>query len=411
MESQLYIRIRGRVLGPYDQQTLKLLAQRGQFSRIHEVSRDGVNWFPAYESWKSFIGQRDGEPETAVSTPRSPDAATVPPQPQGIRSRRWALSVIAVGIVGIAVASLAVTSFLMMRGDTDEGHGALAERDATTKMPEQQPTPAKKASTATLTSIKDHKGIADAIGMVAVGGIITNYEGRRLEVPVCRGSAFAITADGAMLTNKHVIEPYINLQRAQQLKEDLKAEEKLTIEGWIWVFVNGDKYNATLTHVSAKNDYAILRVDHHFTRPFRLKEAASEELQDVEVRAIGFPGAATKAFSDREWMLKQSNKTSWHEDIAECFANRELRYVLTSGRISKVDEDAALKVTWLQHNAGTAHGSSGGPLVLTDATVLGVNTQGHRDETGTGIEFSCAFFLGQCRKDIDEHVHGVVWVP
>jgi hypothetical protein len=41
---QLFIRVRGRVLGPFDEQKLRSLASRGQFGKMHEVSEDGVAW-------------------------------------------------------------------------------------------------------------------------------------------------------------------------------------------------------------------------------------------------------------------------------------------------------------------------------------------------------------------------------
>jgi len=39
-----YIRVRGRVQGPFDLEQLKRLRQRGQFSRAHEVSADQTSW-------------------------------------------------------------------------------------------------------------------------------------------------------------------------------------------------------------------------------------------------------------------------------------------------------------------------------------------------------------------------------
>jgi uncharacterized protein DUF4339 len=39
-----YIRVRGRVQGPFDLEQLKKLRQRGQFSRAHEVSPDQATW-------------------------------------------------------------------------------------------------------------------------------------------------------------------------------------------------------------------------------------------------------------------------------------------------------------------------------------------------------------------------------
>lgn len=47
MENQLYIRIRGKILGPYNQEKLQSLSRRGQLSRLHEVSQDAANWVRA----------------------------------------------------------------------------------------------------------------------------------------------------------------------------------------------------------------------------------------------------------------------------------------------------------------------------------------------------------------------------
>lgn len=44
MDTQFYIRIRGNTLGPYDEEKLQSLVRRGQLSRMHEISPDGVKW-------------------------------------------------------------------------------------------------------------------------------------------------------------------------------------------------------------------------------------------------------------------------------------------------------------------------------------------------------------------------------
>ncbi|MSR60321.1 MAG: DUF4339 domain-containing protein [Planctomycetaceae bacterium] len=43
-EQQFYIRVRGQVQGPFDAARLRSLATRGRFSRVYEVSSDGVAW-------------------------------------------------------------------------------------------------------------------------------------------------------------------------------------------------------------------------------------------------------------------------------------------------------------------------------------------------------------------------------
>jgi hypothetical protein len=56
MDNFLYIRVRGRVLGPYDQEKLQSLARRGQLSRMHELSTDGASWVRASNYPELFTG-------------------------------------------------------------------------------------------------------------------------------------------------------------------------------------------------------------------------------------------------------------------------------------------------------------------------------------------------------------------
>lgn len=55
-ERQLYIRVRGRVLGPFEDEKLQTMARRGQFSRMHEVSADGLTWVRASVYPELFAG-------------------------------------------------------------------------------------------------------------------------------------------------------------------------------------------------------------------------------------------------------------------------------------------------------------------------------------------------------------------
>jgi|GEM_PF-3224894 len=57
-ENETYhIRIRGNVLGPFRRDKLLALIQRGQLTRVHEVSRDGGEWRPAGEFPELFPPQ------------------------------------------------------------------------------------------------------------------------------------------------------------------------------------------------------------------------------------------------------------------------------------------------------------------------------------------------------------------
>ena len=79
MDTQLYLRVRGRVLGPYDQEKLQSLVRRGQLSRMHEVSTDGTHWVRASTYAELFVGApvKLVAPEMAVGSPPPPQQAGV----------------------------------------------------------------------------------------------------------------------------------------------------------------------------------------------------------------------------------------------------------------------------------------------------------------------------------------------
>jgi len=71
LDTQLYLRVRGRVLGPYDQDKLQSLVRRGQLSRMHEVSTDGTHWVRASTYAELFVGApvKLVAPEMLVASP------------------------------------------------------------------------------------------------------------------------------------------------------------------------------------------------------------------------------------------------------------------------------------------------------------------------------------------------------
>lgn len=88
VSDQYFIRIRGKVQGPFDVDKLRGLARRGQFSRMHEVSPDGLQWLAAKEYPELFGGGTSAEPRVSSESPgtvkaRSPAPAnaTTGPKP------------------------------------------------------------------------------------------------------------------------------------------------------------------------------------------------------------------------------------------------------------------------------------------------------------------------------------------
>jgi hypothetical protein len=68
---QLYVRLRGTVIGPLDPERLRNMARRGQLSRLHEVSTDGVTWVRAGNYPEIFTSE-------LVVTEQLPPAALAP---------------------------------------------------------------------------------------------------------------------------------------------------------------------------------------------------------------------------------------------------------------------------------------------------------------------------------------------
>jgi hypothetical protein len=68
-EQPLYIRIRGRVSGPFSLHQLKALRDRGQFRRFHEISPDRQRWSSAASLTDLFAPETAGATGTPLTFP------------------------------------------------------------------------------------------------------------------------------------------------------------------------------------------------------------------------------------------------------------------------------------------------------------------------------------------------------
>jgi serine protease Do len=191
-------------------------------------------------------------------------------------------------------------------------------------------------NTAAVTSFDDVQGSViqiEALGTIRDPEIgLTDGSGR--------GSGFIITPDGLAVTNNHVVTGAATLE----------------------VFIGGDTdkgYNATVVGVSECNDLALIDID--ADEPLTpLRWFDGEITTGIEVYAAGFP------LGDPE-------------------------YTLTRGIVSKLSADG--ETSWasldsvLEHDANIQPGNSGGPLVATDGSVVGINYAG-QNVTGTGQFFA-----------------------
>jgi hypothetical protein len=87
------------VLGPYEQEKLQALARRGQLSRMHEISTDGVSWVRASNFPELFTGGQnelsvmESEPKAGfgndAGAPYRSSSPTAPPTMPGGAQAKW----------------------------------------------------------------------------------------------------------------------------------------------------------------------------------------------------------------------------------------------------------------------------------------------------------------------------------
>jgi S1-C subfamily serine protease len=162
---------------------------------------------------------------------------------------------------------------------------------------------------------------------------IVKYDDRRSEVT---GSGLIVTADGAILTNEHVVDD----------------AEKITVT----VPGRKRKYPARLIGTDRQTDVALLRID---AGPDRAFPAARLSTDPVHVG---------------QWVLAIGNPYGLDGTVS-------LGIVSAKGRNLEIPD---LLNDFIQTDALIDRGSSGGPLVDLDGRVVGINSRGQ----GRGIGFT-----------------------
>jgi len=452
--SELYfVRIRGRVQGPFDLEKLQQMVRRGRLSRIHELSSDRKSWCSAAENPELFSGSSasnaalpgildgSGLPAVVESSVAPP---TQPLLPEGIPRARadlgqrpdFLLLVCAIG--GLAVLGVTVGVIILSRSADKRPSDAVPASAASPleskpnpagqqarDQPAIKPTtdqPVQPGATKAGASKPGAVGgyvdartpaddLADSLGLVVVGFLIRSPQGKITEkiafklggIAVAGGSgtAFVISHDGHLLTNRHVIQGAVDWRNAR-LAQKQAVRRGWEIEARIWVFVRDVKFVARLVHSSKRFDMALLKVSHRFGRAFRLSRRA-RPARDTAVRALGYPGAANLAMSASELALDNVRKRSATR-IEQYFKARYRVFVLTRGTVSRGFTNPA--GAWVQHGAQLHGGNSGGPLIDQEGVVVGINTKVNKQAAGISMSLS----MPQLMSEIKQFTDKVRWV-
>lgn len=255
-----------------------------------------------------------------------------------------------------------------------------------------------------------------AIGLVVCGYTCELEGGKVKDVPMSTGSSFVISGSGHALTNRHVVDETYKLLRSnsarRELEKSIEKEREWKIESLVpavWVFFDGERQAASIEYVSTKCDMAILKLEKTPAACFALSND-SDLAKGTPVYALGYPGAANVPLTEEGRLYSVVRAHVSYADaerdtnVETVLPSDSFDFTITSGILSRrrIDDDGN---AWIQHDAAFSSGNSGGPLILTNGRVVGINTLLAQEVQGIFVSLS----MPQLRDEIDAQVPGVVW--
>ena len=223
-------------------------------------------------------------------------------------------------------------------GPTDATHPAVSS-----PAPPPEDIPATVSAAMTRVAPRPSRGLRPAAAAAAairsISEVATEIDGGLVQVvtPTGHGSGFAVSQDGLVVTNAHVVNEHATV----------------TV-----ISVEGERYEARVLGSDTLIDLAVLRVEAvGALRPIPLADIANVR-EGEEIIALGFPTAEDPG---RRYTVSTGTVTDHH----------------TYGTVRRIHTDAAIKP-----------GSNGGPLVNRDGEVIGVNTSNFAEYAGTSFAIS-----------------------
>ena len=397
MSRQYYVRDRGRTMGPFSREQLFDMRDRGQIQAYHEVSTD-------QRSWKAF--------DLQFAEPDRPPTAPPPPtrggRPGGGGTNRTFKIVIASVVAVLILSAIAIGGYFIVQGIRSHG----ADADHAGRVPEGPIALSPNTSTR-----ERDDAVADTVALVVPGIYVKYNDGSWAEDRLGHGSGFAVSANGHIITNRHVVEEIHNF-KGSQLRLDRERELGGSIDAKIWVFFGQDrKFEAEVLHVSVDYDLAILKVNRSTPRYFAMCRTDDTRIPMLDsVASLGFPSTDQKAMKIMN--PNQPVTAAKGAPVQRGFLDADFKVTKENGGIKKNSfrarpDPSQLEAYYLVHTARIATGNSGGPLIARDGTVLGINTLGITVTMGKEKMIqegqNYALTLPQLRKEIDHHVPGAVW--
>ncbi len=289
---------------------------------------------PAEDPPASWAPTPFDEPAPTVSP-----AATIPASPTGRPRRRGSLgTIVAAALLSAVLASGSTAAIVTLSHSDATVAPSTAARTANAK------TTATSSATTTTIEQGDITGVVAGArdSVVTITSEIATGRGQFGGTATGVGSGIILTADGYVLTNRHVIE----------------GATALTVK-----LADGTEYPASVVKVSDSQDLALVKVDATGLSPARLGASASIVVGQTAI-AIGSPLGTYTETVTKGIVSALDRQITVRDDQTG-------RPVTLSGLI--------------QTDAAINPGNSGGPLLNASGEVVGVNTATAASAEGLGF--------------------------
>lgn len=210
--------------------------------------------------------------------------------------------------------------------------------------------------------------------------LVTDETGGPLELAYI-GSGFRVSAEGDVVTNRHVAEPWWNNSSVAQLLGRGWVPRLLCLTAY---FPGQAPRSVDLStiRVSQKADVAAMTVNAGSATVLPLSAVSSNEYRGQRIVLMGYPTglSALLARAEPEIVEDILGVAVGPESVLEELAKRgAISPIITQGALNEITAGK------LVYDAETTSGGSGGPVIAMNGSVIGVNFAITRDFHGSNF--------------------------